>query len=37
MTSVIVAAGIKAINEQGLDAVPGDMRPALPAPKEGTP
>lgn len=37
MTSVIVAAGIKAINEQGLDAVPGDTRPALPAPKEGTP
>ena len=34
MTSVIVAAGLKAINERGLDAVPPEMRPALPAPQE---
>jgi hypothetical protein len=34
MTSVIVAAGLKAINEHGLDAVPPEMRPALPAPQE---
>lgn len=33
MTSVIVAAGLKAINEHGLDAVPPEMRPALPAPE----
>lgn len=37
MTSVIVAAGLQALSERGLDAVPDSLRPALPAPKGETP
>lgn len=35
MTTAITAAGLKAISERGVEALPEGMRPALPAPEEG--